>query len=294
MSSIPDPTKLTVTFRAFGRFCLIPEGRIGAANSLIHERVHLVGVRVNKNAALDFDPHFMTLAVPLTCVRFFTKRPDFTTATNHPDPRQVDELYLWNLSDCDVTLSGATDAKVTLPAANDKEDVPNLIELVPAGVAVLAPEFHTDRQRSAADCVMTIEAGTVTPLSPVGARQIEYQPLDESLAPTGIKRDIAEGLEVSVPAVGTEMTLNVHRRTDNVRWSITIEKDVVTKKDPVVTLGNSCGCVVNSDIVRRDEEFAAYYELLKDPGQSRQRLIPVLRPGFISIGSCDVPAILRI
>ena len=285
--------QLTILFRAFGRFCLVPEGRLGDAASETYERVHVVGVRVDKNSALGFENHYMTLALPLTCVRFFTRRPDLTSFSNHTKPEDVDELYLWNLSGCDVTLSGGVDSTVTVPPAVPNEDIPNLIELVGAGKAVLAPEFHQDRKRSAADCVLTLEAGTVTPLSPVGARKIEYEPMDVSLPPSGIKRDLAEGIAISVPAVGAEVTLNIHRRTDNVRWSITLEKDVVTKANPLVTLGNTCGCVVNSDVIRRDNEFAAYYELLKDPGPTRQRLIPVLRDGFVSSGACDVPSILR-
>jgi hypothetical protein len=289
-AAVPNP--LNVIFRAFGRFCLVPEGRLGDGADRF-ERAHLVGIRLDKNPGLAFENHFMTLAIPLTCIRFFTRRPDLTSFSTHLQPRDVDEIYIWSLAGCDVTLSGGKDGEVRVPPPDKDEDLPNLIELVPAGKGVLAPAFHLDRANSAADCVLMLEAGTVAPMSPMGARQIEYQPLDASLPSSGIKRDLAEGIVISVPAVGTEVTLNVRRRTDNARWSITVEKDVLTKADPIVTLGNTCGCVVNSDVPKRDTEFAAYYELLQDPGPRKERLIPVLRDDFVSSPSCDVPAILR-
>jgi hypothetical protein len=251
-----------------------------------------VGVRLDKNPVLQFDTHFMTMALPLPCIKFFTRRPDLTTCSNHTQPRDVDELYIWNLSRCDVSLTGVADGEVTMPDPNPAEDIPSLSELVPSGSAVLAPEFHTDRNNSAADCVLTVEAGTVKPLSPLGARQVEYKPLDPELPSSGIRRDLAEGVLITVPAVGMEVTFNIHRRSDNVRWSITIERDVITNAQPLVTLGNTCGCITNSDVVRRDREFAAYYEMLKDPGLSNRRLIPVLREGFVSSGACDVPSSL--
>jgi hypothetical protein len=300
MTAIPDgdtntasTSGLTINVRAFGRFCLIPEGRLGEGTER-YERVHVVGLRVDKNPALGFENHFMTLTVPLTCVKFFTRRPDLTTFSNHGPVGDVDELYVWNLAGCDVTLTGEVDGEVTVPSPNPREDIPNLVELVDSGDGTLAPEFHRDRQRSAADCVFTIETGVVRPLSPIRPRQIEFEPMDPAIPPSRrIARDLAEGIAIEVPAVGTTVTINIHRRTDNVRWSITIEKDVVTKADPIATLGNTCGCVVDSDVPLRDNEFAAYYELLKNPGPTRERLIPVLTGNLVSSGGCDVPSILR-
>jgi hypothetical protein len=291
VADAPTPS-LTLLFRAFGRFCLIPEGRISDGDDR-YERAHLVGVRLDKNPGLGFETHFMTMAVPLACLKFFTRRPDMTAHSTHAHPRDVDEIYLWNLAGCDVSVSGEREGVVTVPGPNPNEDLPNLNELVPAGKAVLAQTFYKDRAKSAADCVVTVEAGTVTPMSPMGARQIEYHPFDPSLPPSGITRDLAEGIAIAIPTTGAEVTLNIKRRTDNARWSVTLEQDVFTKADPVVTFGNTCGCVSNADVASRDPEFAAYYELLAEPGATKQRLIPVLRDGFVSSPSCDVPAILR-
>lgn len=282
---------LTMRVRALGRMCFVAGKPIGKSGTTF-DRLQVIGVRMDKNPLLKLEHHFMTLTVPLACIHFHTRRPDFTTFSNHEDPEAIEEYYVWNLAACDVTISGLQSGSVTVEEVKGKHEFAR-----PEGLAtpkpVLAADVEGDRLQSAADCVLTLDVGTLRPLSALAPRPIQYFPLDPGRPkPRGIPgQKIAEGAEILVPASGPQLTLNIHRRTDDAKWSITLEKDRVVRKNPIVTLGNTCGCIVNSTGVVRDVEFAAYYELLSDPGSVEDRLIPVTDPNFISSGACDSPAL---
>jgi hypothetical protein len=290
VTDTPNSKELTLIIRVFGRVCFAPEGPLEGEKRF--NRLNMIGVRMDKNPSLGFDTHFMTLTIPNVCVSFFTRRPDVTTFSNHVTRNDIEEYYVWNLSQCDVTISGLRDGDVTIQEKDDTERFADLQELTD-GKGRLSSQFHADRARSAADCVLLVESGTLTPLSPLGARTVSYQPFDEGLTGRTLpKRNIADGAELRASASGNQVSFNIHRRIDNVKWSITVEKDVILNTNPILTFGNTCGCTVNSDAVDRDNEFAGYYELLDQPAASPERLIPVMTSQVISTATCDVPSLL--
>jgi hypothetical protein len=251
---------------------------------------------MDKNPVLALPRHFMTLTVALPCINFYTKGPDLTCFSNHTKPEEVEEFYVWNLSQCDVSISGLQPGRVKIDQTN--QTFASLSDLVPAQqTALLASDVTNETAHSAADCVLTVQSGTLTPVSPLGVRTVDYFPFDPNLPQVATvknpRNQIADGAELALVAVGSQITLNIRRRTDNERWSITLEEDNIVNDPPIITLGNTCGCAVNSTLIKRDTEFAGYYELLSNPQPSSDRLIPVVVNANISTSTCDVPALMR-
>jgi hypothetical protein len=254
---------------------------------------------MTKNPLLRLGHHFLSLAVPLSCIEGFTRAPDLTSFSNHTIPADIEEYYIWDLSQCDVTVDGLEvdergvhkphDADQAFPVLND---LAGGNQAAVTTTAALAADVADNPVNSAASCVLTVQSGTLLPFSPLGPRLVKFQSLATGDTQNVEVARIPDGAELTLQGTGASVMLKVRRRRDGVVWTVTLGKDVVVSgKNPIVTLSNTCGCQVNSSFDERDGEFAAYYELLAAPPPPGARLIPVLTGALVGAG-CDSPSVI--
>lgn len=304
---MPSETQepLTLKLRAFGRMCHVFHG-LETDTSSVFSGLQVIGVDMRRNPLARFTPHFMRLSVPASCIEAFTRTPDGTSFSHDTDPAQIEEYYVWDLAQCDVRLSGLDERRGFTTEFSADEQFSFLNDLVATGNAALDGAVTADPINSAATCVVTLPSGAVRPLSPLGGRIVSYQPFDGNRAfEPRPRKSVADGAEIALSALGSSVTFEVRRRTDGVRWSVVVGRDVVARNivtpggkiepsDPIVTISNTCGCTVNTTFIERDEEFAAYYELLENPPQFDERLIPIAERSILVASGCDNPSGIRI
>jgi hypothetical protein len=250
--------------RFTGRFAFISKYRQGTKTAL---QVDVLGMNMAFNGDLGSTAHATYLAISREQVQPFGILPaHFSTFAPSRHATGADQLLVWSLDGYDVSFSGAQVAPLELKEWEKVPDLNLLDSSTHFNKALLDAQLPANGPVSAR---VNFTTGTFGWEQFDLPKRVSFEPLITQ-EPKGPFLAMLPDL-VNVDLKGTmnaPFAISLRRRSDGTKGSIVV---VPSDVDPlVITVSNVCSRPSHED----DREFAAYYDVLHDPKQCLERLIP--------------------